>query len=495
MGLDGALAIASGGLANINGQLALISQNVANASTPEYAAEISTQTSVTANGEGLGVHSGPATRLVDTGLQASVFNENSVVSGLQTEQTALQAIDAAQGTPGQNDDLASLLNNVEDQFSTLLNDPSNQAQQSQVVSSATALTQQINALSTTYSSQRQSAQDTIVTDVATLDSTLDNIGTLNQQIVAAKSIGNSTADLENERDADVQSLSQLVSVKTLVQANGDMLVTTSAGLMLPTVGAENQLTTSDAIVAPGSWYPGGGVPAITLGGADVTSQFQGGSIGANIELRDKTLPTCQAELDEFAQNLASRFSAQGLALFTDPTGAVPAGGGVPVQSGYVGFAGTIQVNPAVQADPSLVRDGTAAPPPGLAGYPDVIENVLNYTFGSEQSPGVPQPPSNTSGLGASGTLNAPYTAPPTLGGIAATLVAAQAQESASTTSQLSTEQAVQTTLASKLAAGSGVSMDTEMSNMISLQNAYGANARVLSTVQAMWTQLLNSVTA
>ena len=52
-----------------------------------------------------------------------------------------------------------------------------------------------------------------------------------------------------------------------------------------------------------------------LGGVDVTGQLQGGQIGANITLRDSTLPTFQGELDEFSQNLASRFSAQGLTLF------------------------------------------------------------------------------------------------------------------------------------------------------------------------------------
>src|SRR5690348_2383371 len=153
MALGGALAIASGGLTNINRQLALVSQNVANASTPEYAAEISTQSALTADGVGLGVHSGPATRLVDAELQASVFNENATVSGLETKQTALKTIDAVQGTPGQNNNIASLLANVQDQFSTLLNDPSNQAQQSQVISAAQALARQINTLSTTYSAQ------------------------------------------------------------------------------------------------------------------------------------------------------------------------------------------------------------------------------------------------------------------------------------------------------------------------------------------------------
>ena len=50
---------------------------------------------------------------------------------------------------------------------------------------------------------------------------------------------------------------------------------------------------------------------------------------------------------------------------------------------------------------------------------------------------------------------------------------------------------MQTTLNSKVAAVSGVSVDAEMSTMVGLQNAYGANARVLTAVQQMWTDLLN----
>ena len=100
MNLDGALSIAAGGLANVNRQMAVVSQNVANASTPGYAAEVSTQQSLTADGEGLGVHSGPAIRNIDTALQAELFSQNATVAGLQTRQNALQAIDAVQGTPG-----------------------------------------------------------------------------------------------------------------------------------------------------------------------------------------------------------------------------------------------------------------------------------------------------------------------------------------------------------------------------------------------------------
>src|SRR6185437_16009055 len=95
-----------------------------------------------------------------------------------------------------------------------------------------------------------------------------------------------------------------------------------------------------ANMQPGSTYPAT-IPGIMLGVTDVTSQLQGGQIGANITLRDNTLPTDQAELDEFAQNLASRFDTEGLRLFTDPSGNVPtASASPPYQSNYVGFAST-----------------------------------------------------------------------------------------------------------------------------------------------------------
>jgi flagellar hook-associated protein 1 FlgK len=508
MSLDSALSIATGGLANINQQLALISQNVANASTPSYAVETASQQSLTAGGVGMGVMSGLATRNVNTQVQASLLLQNATVGALATRQTALAAIDTAQGTPGQGSDLSSLLGKLQDAFSTLAGSPDSQTQQSAVVGAAQTLASGINTLSNAYVTQRQAAQDGITSEVGTLNATLSTIGSLSDQIVALKANGQSTADLENQRDAAMQSLSQLVDVKALQQPNGDLILTTTNGLLLPIHGQANPFSAPSATLGPGAYYPGGGIPAITLDGMDVTRQFTSGAIGANITLRDTTLPTDQSELDEFSQNLAGRFSAQGLNLFTDANGNVPTGGGSPAQSGYVGFAGDIQVNPAVLATPSLVRDGTQAvagsptgasaftpnPAGGPAGFATLISRVLDYTFGADVQSGVTQPASNTTGLGPAGTLSAPYAAPTTLSATASALLAAQAQDSSVTSTQASTEQSVQTSLQSTLSTGSAVNMDTEMSLMITLQNAYGANAKVITAAQAMFTQLLQSVT-
>jgi flagellar hook-associated protein 1 len=499
--LNSALSIAAGGLANINAQFALISQNVANAATPGYAVEVSSQQSQTADGVGMGVRTAPATLQIDQALQTSVAQQTATVAGLQTTQTSLQAIDSVLGTPGAGSDIGSLLGNLQNSFSTLLTDPSNQTQQSAVVSSAATLAQGINTLSATYAAQRQGAQNGLQSAVTTLNATLATIGKISNQIIALKPTNQGTADLENQRNAAVQSLSQLLPVKTVEQPNGDLSIFTSSGLTLPTRDGATPFTLPNASTAAGAYYPVGGIPGITLDGTDVTNQMAGGQIGANITLRDTTLPTDQAELDEFSQGLSSRFAGQGLALFTDPAGNVPSGGGTPAQSGYVGYAGTITVNAAVSADPSLVRDGTNAvagftpnPADGPAGFTGLITNVVNFTFGSQVQNGVAQPAMNTGGLGASGTLNAPFGATgDALSDFATSLVSSQSQQSARTTSSLTTEQALQTSLSAKVSAVSGVNMDTEVSQMLSLQNAYGANARVIAGVQAMFTQLLQAV--
>jgi flagellar hook-associated protein 1 FlgK len=274
---------------------------------------------------------------------------------------------------------------------------------------------------------------------------------------------------------------------------------------LPTRDSGTPFALASTATPVGLYYPGGGIPGVTLDGVDVTSQLSGGQIGANLTLRDSTMPAYQAQLDEFAQGLSSRFGAQGLTLFTDATGNAPTGGGTPAQSSYVGYAAAIQVNPAVLATPSQVRDGTAPdpnnpgpftpnPPGGPAGFTTLISNVINFAMGNQSASGVAQPALNTSGLGAAGNLSAPFIATgDSLSDFATSLVAAQAQQSATTTSNLATEQALQTSLNAKITSVSGVNMDTEMSQMLTLQTAYSANARVIASVQSMYAQLLQAV--
>jgi flagellar hook-associated protein 1 len=507
MSIEGALSIASREIGNITDQISLVSHNIANANTPDYSAEDLSQQSVSVGGVGMGAVNGTVQRAVDQQVQSGLFAQNGNVAALQTQQAALQQVDGASGAVGSGTDIGSLLGALGNVFSALAGSPDNQTQQQQVVAAAQALAGQIKTVSATVAATRQGAQDAVVSGVAALNAGLATLGSLSDRIVVAKAAGLSTADLENQRDAAKDSLSKLISVRFLDQPNGDLLAVSSGGLDLPIRGLTAPFGTGAATLAPGTYAPGGGVPAITLGGRDVTAQMAGGEIGGNIALRDSALPTIQANLDEFAYALTNRFDTQGLTLFSDANGNVPAASGGPAQSGYIGYSGTIQVNPAILTNPALVRDGTHAVAAGAggasaftpnsaggpAGFTAMIVRVLQFALGNQVAPGSAQPPPNMAGLGPSGTLSAGFAAPADLGGLATAVTAAEAQQSAGATAQLSGAQALQTTLQGTLAAGTSVSIDGEMSKMIGLQNAYGANARILAAVQSMWTQLLQTV--
>ena len=508
MSLSSALSIAGEGLGVVQAQIAVVSQNVANASTTGYVEEQTSQTSVAFGGQPGGVAAGPTKLALDTTLQGSVLQQNAAVSGLSTRQAALSAIDAVQGSTGDTgSSLSTAVGALQDAFTSLAQDPASVSGQQAVVNAAGSVASSINALSSAYQTQRQAAENAIATAVPQVNAALSQIGQTSDQIIKLQAEGLSTADLENTRNAQMQTLSSLVSVSFAEQPNGDMVVTTSGGATLPTRAATGPLTTTDASLDPSDVYPADGTLAIKLNGVDVTSAMTGGTLGANLQLRDSTLPTFQAQLDEYSQTLASRFQAQGLTLFSDGSGNVPTSSSPPavVQANYVGFASTIQVNPAVIATPSAVRDGTQDesggsntftmnPSTGPAGFTTLINNVLTYGFGNQQQDGTPQPASATTGLGVSGRLSSDTTGSGGLVNLASDLVASQSAQSSDASSSLSTEQSVQTALQSRFSAVCGVSVDNEMSNLVSLQNAYGANAKVITAIQAMFTTLLNAVT-
>ena len=145
MSLAASISIAAQSLANINLGFAIISQNVANASTPGYQAEQQTEVTLDAGGVGMGVTSGPTQIASSPALQAQLYQQNAEASAADTTSSALQNLQPVLGTVGQGNDLGSLLTNLQSSFSTLLNDPGSQTQQVAVVNAAQGLDRQIHA--------------------------------------------------------------------------------------------------------------------------------------------------------------------------------------------------------------------------------------------------------------------------------------------------------------------------------------------------------------
>ena len=142
----------------------------------------------------------------------------------------------------------------------------------------------------------------------------------------------------------------------------------------------------------------------------------------------------------------------------------------------VGYAGRITVNSAVVADPSTLVNYQASTAAGDATRPNYIYNQL-VNASLEYSP--------STGIGGSA---APYSG--TLSAYLSQVVSMQSNATNAATNLQTGQQIVVNALQSRFNSTSAVNIDTEMSNLLTLQNAYGANARVMSTVKAMLDTLM-----
>jgi flagellar hook-associated protein 1 len=170
-------------------------------------------------------------------------------------------------------------------------------------------------------------------------------------------------------------------------------------------------------------------------------------------------------------------SAQ-LPLFLD--GSIPITGALTSNgSQTTGLAGRITVNSALATSPGglvAYASNTAA---GDATRPNFILNQMtsaSLSFAPTTGIGTAQQP-------YSGTLSSYMTA----------IIDQQTQASTAATNLQQGQDTVVSALQQRFNQQSGVSIDTELSNLIALQNAYGANARVMSTIQAMMNTLLQAV--
>ena len=166
-----------------------------------------------------------------------------------------------------------------------------------------------------------------------------------------------------------------------------------------------------------------------------------------------------------------------LPLFTDNgglyTGAITANG-----SQMTGLAGRISVNTALLGDPSRTvvfstNPTTAAGDTTRANL--MVSQLSTGTYGYSAQTGL-------------GTTSAPFTG--TLLNFAKQFISQQG-EAATAAKQLADGQdVVLNTLQSKMSATSGVNIDDEMAHLLALQNAYSANARVMSSIKQMYDTLL-----
>jgi flagellar hook-associated protein 1 len=213
------------------------------------------------------------------------------------------------------------------------------------------------------------------------------------------------------------------------------------------------------------------------------------AFGTNLQFSNPSGTVLQAVNASSTTNVVNALSATStvtsltsgspqLPLFLD--GSTPITGALTsTGSQTTGLAGRITVNTAVAAAPaSLVAyaANTAAGDPTRPNF--LLSQLTGATLTYAPTTGI-------------GSAQQPFSG--TLSGYMSAIMSQQSQAANAATNLQQGQDTVVSALQQRFNSTSGVSIDTELSNLIALQNAYGANARVMSTIQQMMSTLLQTV--
>ena len=226
------------------------------------------------------------------------------------------------------------------------------------------------------------------------------------------------------------------------------------------------------------------------GMASVVSQLNAALGGSGVQFSNPSGSTLQVLNNGAAANTVNSASvtttttsltsgSPQLPLFTDAgspyTGAITGNG-----SEMTGLAGRISVNPALLNSPSNLTVYSTSPPTAAGDTTRsdfIFSQLTTSTFTYSPSTGLGSNPSPLSG---------------TLPSYLQQFLSLQSNAAASATQLQQGQDVVVSTLQQKFNSTASVNIDTEMSNLIALQNSYAANAHVMSVVQSMMNTLLQA---
>src|SRR5262245_14808934 len=315
MSLSQALATAVSGLRATQTGLALVSDNIANQETPGY---IRKTPVVTQNVTG-GVSVDAINRELDQYIQRQLRSESSGSSYADLRAQFYSRLQSIYGVPGSTAALESMLGDFTTSLQTLATSPDSGAARGQVLNTAQALTQQLQSSSVAIQGLRSDAEQGLTDAVSRANQAIQRIVQINRQIGVSKDAG--TAGLLDERDRNIDELSQLMDITVVPGDNNQVTVYTGSGIQLAGVTAStlsfDGRSSLDAMSHWDSDPTERSVGTLTLTGSTGNSvdliadhSIRSGQIKAYLEMRDDTLVQAQAQLDQIAAGLARSLSDQ-----------------------------------------------------------------------------------------------------------------------------------------------------------------------------------------
>jgi flagellar hook-associated protein 1 FlgK len=480
-------------------QSATIARNVTNASTPGYSREIA---NVVDNPYG-GADVDSVTRVANAALLDQVnistsesASQSAISEGLTTLAQTVSDSSSSSATSGATQNggsPAAMLSNLQNALTTYEADPTNQTVGQSVVTAADDVVTSLNAGSTAVEQVRAKADTDIATSVSTINSLLNQFTAVNTAIVNGLQSGADISSAQDSRDSILTQLSQQIGISRTVNTNGSTSIYTDSGVTLFQDAPQTlSFTPSPTLTAGTSGNPVT-VDGIPLTGASAPMAIQSGALAGLSQLRDTIAPEYQAQLNQVANGLVSAFAetdqaSSGTAPALPGLFTFPGATGLPTASQVTGLSGQIEVNanvdPQQGGDIDLLRDGGISDP-GSATYTYNTAGAPGYTGRIQQmisSLSATQTFSASAGLGTSDSLTNYSTA-------SVGWLQAQNQQASDAASY---QASVVTQATAALSNATGVSLDTEMTNMLNIENTYTTSAKLLTTVNAMISALMNA---
>ena len=314
MSLNGIAASALSALQTNSTALRVVSNNVANLNTQGYARRIVNETTLSNGGSLGGVSIADIQRVADQFLQAEQLSAGASSARYDTQSSVFDQLNGILGTPGDSNSLTAQLGNVSAALGQAALAPASSANQVGTLNALQNLASTISSLSSQVSGLRNQVDQQVSATVTGANTLIQQIYTLNQQIRTAQAGGDTASALLDQRDTALQSLSQVVDIRTVTQDDGRMTVMTNDGVSLVgdsyaklsyTPGANNG---SYGAITSQDINPASGQPIAPP--QNFEQHLDSGKLKGLLDMRDGTLADLGQEIGNLAQSTALAYNAQ-----------------------------------------------------------------------------------------------------------------------------------------------------------------------------------------
>lgn len=479
MTIAGSLANALSGLTAQARAAELVSSNVANAGTPGYGRrELVLSPKYLGDGASAGVNVSGVRREVDPAIiqDRRLADASAGYNGTLSDFHA--DLEAIQGTPDDANSLTGRIARLEAVLIEATSRPDSEARLAAVVDAASALSDHLNTASDKVQSARMEADAAIGSQVRQLNESLTRVQGLNYEIREALARGQDPSPLQDLRQQTIDAISGVLPMRQVERDHGMIALFTTGGAIVLDGRAAEFGFEKVGVIVPEMTQGTGALSGLTINGYPVRtdgdrSPVQGGSLAALFEIRDALAPGAQSRLDAVARDLVERFADAGLdstrpanapGLFTD--------GGAPLLPvNEPGLSARLSVNTLVDPDRGgalwRLRDGLGASSPGDVGNSHLLQGMRAALAAERVSP-------------SGGFLDIPRSA----SGLAADVLSLASAERNATEMRLSYSVSQQDSL-TEMELRNGVDTDHEMQKLLLIEQAYAANAKVITTVGDM----------